>query len=158
MDGPGRFIGFADPQRGVQEPVFSLRTICLRGLTKDSLRPIPFARVLSGPPGKHPRFPGGPEYAGAYDQDRCVTTKAGKLTLFTLRYPAWCVMRMHEPLEVPESRLWTDFLIYKFQYVAERRFKIAAPAPLYQVSAPQPSCSASCAPKRECSLVSSGVS
>ena len=36
------------------------------------------------------------------------------------------VCHAHEPLEVPESRLWTDFLIYKFQYVAERRLKIAA--------------------------------
>ena len=33
FDGLGRFLGFADPQRGVREPVFSLRTICLRGLT-----------------------------------------------------------------------------------------------------------------------------
>ena len=34
FDGLGRFLGFADPQRGVREPVFSLRTICLRGLTR----------------------------------------------------------------------------------------------------------------------------
>ena len=30
------------------------------------------------------------------------------------------VCHAHEPLEVPESRLWADFLIYKFQYICSR--------------------------------------